>query len=106
MLLKTGHRGCSVIKDYHHVPAGRRIIDHLDESGDSAVHERAVANDADDLSGLFLVKRMPHAHTYADAGAHADTGVHRVEWRQNAKSVTPDVTGNDATEIPQRFERH
>ena len=46
MLLHARHGRGSVVQDQHHMAALRRVVDHLDQTRDAAVHEGAVADDA------------------------------------------------------------
>ena len=85
----------------HHVAGGRRVVHHLHQPGDAAVHEGAVADDADHAAGLLRRQHVPQAQAHADARAHADAGVHGLERRQHAQRVAADVAGHDAVEVAQ-----
>ena len=104
VFLLAGHGGGAVVEDDQHVAGGRRVVDHLDQAGDAAVDEGAVADDADHAAGLVGRQHVAQAQAHAEAGAHADAGVHGLEGRQHAQRVAADVAGDDAVQLAQGLE--
>ena len=78
VLLLPGHRGRAVVEHEQHVAGRRRVVDHLDEPGDPAVHERRVAEHRHDPPRLRLRQRVAQPEPDADRGAHRDERVHRL----------------------------
>ena len=79
-----------------HMAAGRRVIDHLGNSGQPAVHESRIADDADHAPRLRGRQHMPQAKADANARAHADAGIHAGKRRQHTQRIATDITGNNA----------
>ncbi len=104
VLLLAGHRRRAVVEDQHHVPGLRRVVDHLGDAGDAGVHEGRVADHADDPFRLVIRQHVPQAEPDADARAHADAGVHRLQGRQHAERVAADVARDDAVHVLEDLE--
>ena len=101
MLLHTRHCRGSVVHDQHHVAALRRIVDHLDQAGDSAMHEGAVAQHAHHPPGLLGRQRVAQPQAHADGRAHADQRIHCFERRQHTQRIAADITRDDTVQIAQ-----
>ena len=104
MFLHAGHGGGAVIENQHDVPGGRRVVDHLDQAGDAAVHEGAVADDADHAARLLGRQHVAHAEPDAERRAHADQRIHGLKRWKHAQRVAADIAGHDAVQVAQRGE--
>ena len=99
VLLHARHGRGSIVQDQHHMAAFRRVVDHLDEAGDSAVNERAVANDAHHALRILGRQRVAQPQAHADGRAHAYQRIHGLERRQHAQGIAADIAGDDAVQV-------
>lgn len=81
------------------MPGRRRAAGHLHEPPDAGMYECAVANEVDDRTRLVQPERVTQTETDADAGAHADTRVHRLEGPRHRERVAADVACYDAVQL-------
>ena len=101
VLLVPRHRGRGIVEDDQHVPVRRRVIDHLHQPANAAMHECAVPDHADHAAGLVGRQHMAQPQPDAQAGPHADARVDGLERLQHAQGVAPDVAGHDAVVLAQ-----
>ena len=93
VVLMAGHGGDAVVQHTgDHVAI---VIHDLQGTGDAAVEECTVAQNADDLLVFApACKGLGHAHTGAETGAHADGGIQSTQRLGTAQSVATDVAGD------------
>jgi len=87
-----------------HVPRRRWVVEHLDQAGETAVHEGGIADHADHLARLLGGQGVAQTQAHTDGCAHAHASVHGREGRQHAQGVTTDVARHDAAEVAQGLE--
>jgi hypothetical protein len=83
-----------------HVAAGRRVVGHLDQSGDAAVNKRAVADHAHNAAGLVGREHVAEP----EPNINLDICINRFERRRGAEGVAADIASDDALEPPERRE--
>ena len=102
VVLAAGHGGDAVVENNH--GCRRIVVDHVHQAVDAGVEEGGIADHGHHLLSFLLGNHLYHPGGVADGGAHADTGFHGGQGRQETEGITADIAGNIGLEVVEGIE--